>query len=109
MKKRAATLICGALFVLFHSVVVLVPVVASGGHGERQGLTVALFDAPLVVLAEIFEDRTVHHHNLARYILLVAVGGTLLYACCGALVGYVIDRIRQWLREPPRTEGAADG
>jgi hypothetical protein len=52
MRKPAATSICAGIFALFHTIVVVFPVVASGGNGESQAGAVSVFDMPLVFVLD---------------------------------------------------------
>ena len=95
MRKRAATLISAGLFALFHIVVVVFPVVSSGGGGESQAGLVIFFDTPLVaLLSRVPGGNRILFNDVTAYMIFFSVVGTLMYLCCGALIGYVIDRIR---------------
>ena len=95
MQKRAATLICAGVFALFHIIVVVFPVVASGGNGESQAGAVMLFDMPLVfVLERVPGGGRILYNDVGAYMVFFSVVGTLMYASCGALIGYIIDRVR---------------
>ncbi|MBT3288868.1 MAG: hypothetical protein HN849_33035 [Victivallales bacterium] len=101
MRKRAATLICAAVFALFHVIVVAMPVILSGGGGEKQAFAVIYFDLPLVVALELIPGgEKLLGGNLTAYVAFVSVVGTLMYACCGALIGYAVDRVRVRLSRP---------
>jgi hypothetical protein len=96
MRKRAATLICAGTFGLFHIIVVVLPVIASGGGGESQGMRVAIFDMPLVVVLDhVPGGGRIVYYDVGAYLVFFSLVGTLMYASCGALIGYVIDRIRK--------------
>ena len=45
MRKKAATLICAGVMMLFHTIMVVVTLVRDGGGGENSGWAVMLFDA----------------------------------------------------------------
>lgn len=94
-KKRFATLICAGIFALFHLIVVVFPVISSGGSGESQGWLVVIFDMPLVVvLNHVPGGEKILYNDVTAYMIFFTVVGTLMYACCGALIGFVIDKIR---------------
>ncbi len=78
-----------ALFALFHILVVAVPVWISGGSGEGQAFAAAIFDLPIVWLLGLFPvgRKVLYGSSPSLYMLVFTVGGTLMYAAVGALVG----------------------
>jgi hypothetical protein len=78
-----------AIFALFHIIVVAVPMLASGGSGETQAFAAAIFDLPIFWLLGLFSAgrEVLYGASPSFYILVFAVGGTLMYAAVGALVG----------------------
>ena len=77
------------IFALFHAIVVVVPMLASGGSGETQAFAVALFDMPIFWLLGFFPAgrQLLYGSFPLLYILVFSIGGTLMYAAVGALVG----------------------
>jgi hypothetical protein len=92
--------VVAALFALFHIFVVAVPVLSSGGSGETQAFAAALFDLPIVWALGLFPGgrAMLYGSSPAAYILVISVGGTLLYAALGALVGWGIHGVIQAAR-----------
>ena len=90
------------LFALFHIVVVALPVLMSGGSGEAQAFATAIFDLPIFWLLGVFPNgrAVLYGSSPSLYILVFGVGGTLMYAAIGALVGYgmhiIWHRRRRW-------------
>jgi len=85
-------IVVSAIFALFHLVVVAAPVLLSGGSGESQAFAAAIFDLPISWLLGLFPSgRSVLYGSSPRiYMLVFAVGGTLMYAAIGALVGWAM-------------------
>jgi hypothetical protein len=83
------TIVMAAIFALFHVIVVAVPVLSSGGSGETQALAAAIFDLPLFWLLGLFPSGrgVLYGSSQSIYILVFSVGGTIMYALVGALVG----------------------
>jgi ABC-type Na+ efflux pump permease subunit len=77
------------IFALFHIVVVAIPVLSSGGSGETQAFTAAVFDLPIFWLLGLFPAGrgVLYGGSQSTYILVFSVGGTLMYAVLGALIG----------------------
>jgi hypothetical protein len=96
MRKRAATLILTLLMVLAHILLVSAPVISSGGSGEGQGWAVMLFDLPLVLLVSIVPggQGILNGYHQTAYVIIFGVGGALMYAGIGALIGRFIDHLR---------------
>ena len=95
MRKLTATLAFASLLALFHFVFVALPVITSNASGEGQGMTTLFLDYPLWMLVDHLPDRGQSLQNTkTSYILLVCIGGTLMYAGVGALLGLFIDSIR---------------
>jgi hypothetical protein len=89
-----------AIFALFHIVVVAVPVLLSRGSGEAQAFAVAIFDPPLTWLLGLVPAgrQVLFGSSPVAYVLVFSVGGTLMYAALGALVGRGIHSIIRALR-----------
>jgi len=83
------TIALAVIFALFHIIVVAVPVLSSGGSGETQAFTAAIFDLPIFWLLGLFPAgrEVLYGSSHTAYILVFSVGGTLMYAVVGALVG----------------------
>jgi len=83
------TIAVAAVFALLHTVVVAVPVLLSGGSGEAQAFAAAILDLPIFWLPSLFPAgrAVLYGSSPTVYILLFCVGGTLMYAALGALVG----------------------
>jgi hypothetical protein len=85
--------------VAFHFVVVVVPLLLSGGTGEagkRAGWIALFFDFPLTLLE--VNIRTIEHFvvtSTSGAILYYSFGGTLLYALGGWIIGYWTDKYSQ--------------
>ena len=87
------------LFGLFHLIFVVAPLVASGGHGEGQAFLVALADFPLVMLLDrIPGGGYILYKSTFAYVSFFSVIGTLMYACIGAALGRLLDRLIRALR-----------
>ena len=96
MRSKARIIIAmAAIFALFHIVIVAVPVLTSGGSGETQAFAAAIFDLPIFWLLGLFPAGRAVLYGSSRslYILLFSVGGTLMYAAVGALVGWGMHNI----------------
>jgi membrane protease YdiL (CAAX protease family) len=78
-----------AIFALFHVIVVVAPILTSGASGETQAFAVAIFDLPIFWLLGLFPAgrQVLYGSSSLLYTLLFVVGGTLMYAAVGALVG----------------------
>ena len=89
-----------AIFALFHVIVVAVPVLLSSGSGESQAFAAAIFDLPIYWLMGLSEGgrRVLYGSSPVGYILVFVVGGTLMYAAIGAVVGWVMHRINRVFR-----------
>jgi hypothetical protein len=70
-------------------------VLLSGGSGESQAFAAAIFDLPISWLLGLFESgrRVLYGSSPLVYILVFAVGGSVMYAAVGALVGWVMHII----------------
>ena len=87
-------LIGGATMGLLHLILVVMPVVTSGGSGEKQAGRVVILDFPLVWLMNCFEaGRAVLEGNVQRYQLFISVGGTVMYIAAGIVFGYLAVRL----------------
>lgn len=90
MHSRASiVIIMGALFAVFHIIVVAVPMLASGVSGESQAFAAAIVDLPIFWLLGLFPAgrAVLYGSSPLLYILAFVVGGTLMYAGVGAMVG----------------------
>src|SRR5258707_15724035 len=89
-----------AIFALVHIIVVSIPVLLSGGSGESQAFAAAIFDLPISWLLGLFESGrgVLYGSSPLIYILVFAVGGSVMYAALGALVGWVMHIIRRVFR-----------
>src|SRR5262249_26349916 len=76
-----------------HFFTVGMTVISSGANGERQGWLVFFADFPLVLLFSFFSLL-----NGPGYLLMVLVGGTLMYAFIGGLIGKLVPRYLATLR-----------
>jgi len=101
MNSRARTIsLAAALFAGFHIIAVALPVLISGGAGESQAFATALFDLPLHWALELFASglAVLYGSSHALYIWVFAVGGTLMYAALGALLGAGIHAVARAFR-----------
>ena len=100
--SRSLTIIVAAIFALFHVIVVAIPVWSSGGSGESQAFAAAIFDLPLFWLLGLFPAGrgVLYGSSPSAYMLVFSVGGTLMYAAVGALVGRGIHSAIRALRAP---------
>ena len=82
-------IVVATIFALFHILVVAIPVLSSGGSGETQAFAAAIFDLPLFWLLGLFPAgrAVLYGSSPSVYVLVFSVGGTLMYAALGALVG----------------------
>ena len=90
MRSRLSlTIAMATIFAIFHIIVVAVPVLSSGGSGETQAFTAAIFDLPIFWLLGLFPAgrEVLYGPSHSAYMLAFSVGGTLMYAVVGALVG----------------------
>jgi hypothetical protein len=90
MRSRTLLLVStAAIFALFHIIVVAVPVLASGASGDTQAFAVAMFDLPIFWLLSLLPAgrQLLYGASPVLYTLLFVVGGTLMYAAVGALIG----------------------
>ena len=95
MRSRTSIIIVTTLFALFHIIAVAVPVVTSGGSGETQAFAAAVFDFPIAWLLGLFPAGrgVLYGSSHTLYVLIFSLGGTLMYAAVGALLGYAVHRI----------------
>lgn len=94
------TISMAAIFALFHIIVVAVPVLWSGGSGETQAFAAAIFDLPIFWLLGLFSAgrEVLYGSSHFAYVLTFSVGGTLMYAAVGALVGRGIHSVNRAFR-----------
>lgn len=84
----------------FHFVVVVVPLLLSGGTGKfayAHGHLLLFLDFPLTLLE--VNIRTIEHFVVTStrgYILYYSFGGTLLYALGGWVIGYWTEAFLRW-------------
>jgi hypothetical protein len=93
------------IFALFHIVAVAIPVLSSGGSGETQAFSAAIFDLPIFWLLGLFPGgrEVLYGTSQSAYILVFSLGGTLMYAILGALIGrglYSVIRVFHAARDP---------
>ena len=96
MRRLPRTIIAfAAILALFHIVVVAVPVLLSSGVGESQAFAAAFVDFPISWLLALFPDGRglLYGSSPWLYISVFAVGGTLMYAAIGALIGWIVHII----------------
>lgn len=100
MRSKAPILIVTTIFALFHIIVVAIPVVTSGGSGEGQGFAAAIFDFPIVWLLELFPAGRGVLYGSAHtvYLFIFSIGGTLMYAGVGAVIGFALRKILRAFR-----------
>ena len=101
MRSRSTlTIVMAAIFALFHIIVVAVPVLSSGGSGETQAFTAAIFDLPIFWLLGLFPAgrAVLYGSSHVAYMLVFGVGGTFMYAVVGALVGHGVHSIMRAFR-----------
>jgi hypothetical protein len=93
----SVVIVTAAIFALVHIVVVSVPVLLSGGAGESQAFAATIFDLPISWLLGLFESgrRVLYGSSPLIYIVVFAVGGSVMYAALGALVGWVVHIINK--------------
>ena len=89
-----------ALFgAVFHVVVVVIPLLLSGGTGEAGktvGWFVIIFDFPLLfTLNTTLPNILKHFIDSMGFIWFFSLCGTLLYALGGWLIGYAWDKYLQ--------------
>jgi hypothetical protein len=90
MRAKASIIVAMAvIFALVHIVVVAVPMLTSGGSGEAQAFAAAIFDLPIYWLLGLFPSgrEVLYGGSRSLYVLVFGIGGTLMYAAAGALVG----------------------
>jgi len=94
---NTTVIVTAAIFVIFHLVVVVLPLALSGGSGEAQAFATAVFDLPIFWLLGLFpEGRAVlYGSSPSTYVLVFSLGGTLAYAAVGALLGWGIHAARR--------------
>ena len=105
MRKLTATKIGACVLAAFHVLVVLLIVVVptfihsnSCGAGQAAILVIVL-DLPLFVLVEALQHSSpTIYAVLTKFELVFWLGGTLMYAGVGALIGWIIDAIRHKTR-----------
>ena len=90
-------IVAAVSFALFHIIVVTIPVLLSGGSGESQAFAAAVFDFPISWLLGLFPSGrgVLYGSSPLTYMLVFAVGGTLMYAAIGALVGWGLHIVRR--------------
>ena len=100
LARHRPIIITSGIFALFHIIVVAVPVLLSRGSGESQAFAAAIFDLPMSwLLGRVPGGRSVLYGSSPwSYMWVFAVGGTLMYAAVGALVGWGVHAIRRGLR-----------
>jgi hypothetical protein len=96
MPEKPATLIGAVALAVGHFAITVVPLLRWSGNGEWY----AFWDVPLEILLRRSQGLSdfIMHGSTTRYVLYIAIGGTVMYGALGALVGYVFDSIFQRLR-----------
>ena len=94
---KTTVIVTAAIFVIFHLIVVAAPLALSGGSGEAQAFTTAVFDLPIYWLLGLFAGgrAVLYGSSPLIYMLLFGLGGTLMYAAVGALLGWGIHAARR--------------
>jgi hypothetical protein len=88
-----------AVFVLFHTFGVVVPILSSGASGESQAFAAAIFDMPIWWLLGLFPTgQHLAYSSHTFYVLVFCIGGTFMYAVIGAMIGYGIHRVIRAIR-----------
>jgi len=88
--KRSTPLIGALLFAGIHVLLVVIPVVSSGGSGEGQAMAVAYCDFPLVFLLEKSARGGQLLYGIGQsrqYVWFFSIAGTLMYAAVGFVLG----------------------
>ena len=88
--KLSAPLIGALIFTGIHVLLVVIPVVSSGGSGEGQAMAVAYCDFPLVFLLEKSARGGQLLHGIGhvrQYVWFFSIAGTLMYAALGLMLG----------------------
>jgi len=88
--KFSAPLIGALIFASIHLLLVVIPVVSSGGSGEGQAMSVTYFDFPLVLFLGKFARGGELLYGVGRsreYVWFFSVFGTLMYATVGLMLG----------------------
>ena len=95
-----SVLVTAAIFALFHVIVVAVPLMISGGSGEKQAFVTAMFDLPIFWLLGLFPSgrAVLYGASPSIYMVVFGLGGTLMYAALGALLGWAIHTARRGIR-----------
>jgi hypothetical protein len=91
-------IVIAAIFAFFHIIVVSIPVLSSRGSGKPQAFAAAIVDFPILWLLALLQSGrgVLYGSSPWLYMLVFAVGGSLMYAAIGALVGWgicVINRV----------------
>ena len=92
--------VTAVIFAIIHVALVTIPVVVSGGAGESQAFAAAIFDFPIQWLLGLFAAGrgVLYGSSHTTYILVFAVGGTVMYAAIGALAGWILYSIGRAIR-----------
>jgi hypothetical protein len=88
--KLSAPLIGALLLAAVHMLLVVIPVVSSGGSGEGQAMSVAYCDFPLVFLLEKSGRGGQLLYGIGQsrqYVWFFSIAGTLMYAAVGFVLG----------------------
>ena len=87
--KASIIVVMAAVFAIFHILTVAVPILTSGGSGETQAFAAAILDIPISWLLSLSPTgrEVLYGSWQLLYILVFSIGGTLMYAAVGALVG----------------------
>ena len=92
--------VTAVIFAIIHVAIVAIPVVVSGGAGESQAFAAAIFDFPIHWLLGSFAAGrgVLYGSSPTTYMLVFAVGGTVMYAAIGALAGWLLHSIGRVVR-----------
>ncbi len=93
--KSKIPIVAAALLGIVHFVIVGIPFVQAGGGGEGL-FFILLIDFPLFWLANILAPKLMYN-SVAFNFWLFPVGGTIMYAAFGYLIGSVLVLIKKRL------------
>jgi hypothetical protein len=96
MPVKPATFFGAVAFAAVHFAAAVFPLLQWSGNGEWY----AAWDMPLEILLRLSQSLSdfIMRGSGTRYVLYIAIGGTMMYGTLGALVGYVFDSILQKVR-----------
>ena len=96
MPEKPATFIGAIAFAAVHFAVAVFPLLQWSGNGEWY----ASWDMPLEILLRRSQSLSdfIMRGSTTRYVLYIAIGGTVMYGALGALVGYVFESLFRRVR-----------